>query len=255
MATGNVHPTAIIEDGAILAPGCLVAAYAVVKRGVRLGEGVRVAEHAVLGGDPQDLHFDPAVESYVEIGPGAVLREAVTVHRATRPGGATVVGAGAYLMAQSHVAHDCAVGAGAILANGVALGGFVTVGEGAFLGGGAMVHQHVRVGRGVMASGGSRVAHDVPPFAMTEDYSRAAGLNLVGLKRRGVSREVVAELRRAYRAVFIAAGSPAQNAWQSLEIDPADAAGFSTAEAREFLAFCAAESRRGLFKSIAKRTA
>ena len=125
----EVGPFAIVEAGATLGAGCRLAAHAIVKARAELGAGVRVDHFAVVGGDPQDLSFDPATESGTRIGDRTVIREHVTVHRATKAGENTVIGADGLLMAGSHVAHDCVLGDHVILANGCMLGGHVHVGE------------------------------------------------------------------------------------------------------------------------------
>ncbi len=202
-----VHATAIVEEGVELGEGCTVAAYAVLKRGTVFEKRVQVFEHAVIGGAPQDFKFDMATASGVRVGAGSMIREGATIHRSVLAGGFTKVGTSVFMMCNSHVAHDCVVGDHAILANGVLLGGDVTVGAYTFLGGNAAVHQYVRIGEGCMVAGMARVAHDVPPFCMTEGYSRAVGLNLVGLRRRGFDAEVIADLKRCYRAVLFQTGN------------------------------------------------
>lgn len=215
-----VHPTAVVDTGARLAAGVVIGPHAVVEDGVEVGEGTRVGPHAVLrqgaviggrclidshaviAGLPQDLKFDPSTETFVRLGEGVTIREGVTVHRATQPGGCTEVGAGAYLMAYSHLGHDCRVGEHTILANNVMLGGFVTVGPRAFLGGGAAIHQFVRIGEGVMLSGVSRLTKDVPPFTMVAERDYLVGFNLVGIKRRAFPREEVQALKACYRFVY-----------------------------------------------------
>lgn len=239
----SIHPTAIIEEGVCLGKEVRVAAYAVIKTGTVLGDGVTVHEHAVIGGPPQDFKFDPDTPSGVQVGAGTIIREGVTIHRSVHEGGLTTVGQRVFLMANSHVAHDCAVGDHAILANGVLLAGDVSLGRHVFMGGNAVVHQFVRIGESAIVSGGSRMAHDVPPFLMAEAYSRAAGLNLIGLRRRGFGPEVVADLKRCYRAVFFHQGSPAQLA-ASHEAQ--------TAQGQQFLDFFS-DSKRGYIKSQSKR--
>lgn len=241
-STDGVHPMAVIESGVHLGRGVRVGAFAVVKTGTVLGDGVRIHEHAVVGGDPQDLGFDLSTSSGVRIGAGTVVREGVTIHRSSKAGGVTTIGASVFLMCNAHVGHDCTVGDGSILANGVLLGGYVEIGSDCFLGGNAVFHQFVRVGKGAIVSGGSRIAHDVPPFVMAEAYSRVAGLNLVGLKRRGVAAVEIADLKRCYRAVFLRSGSLATLA---SEHQPETDCG------REFLRFFAS-SRRGFVRSQLK---
>lgn len=232
----KIHATAVVEAGARIGAGCEIMAGAVITRFCDLGEGVTVYPCAVLGGDPQDLHFDRAVESRVRIGSGTVVREHVTVHRSTRAEGATVVGERCFLMAGCHVAHDCAVADDVVVANAVQLAGHVQVGPYCFLGGGAVFHQFCRVGRGAMVSGGSRIALDVPPFLMAAERNEVIGLNVVGLRRRGVAREAIRELKEAFRAVYFRAGN-------IRELAAERAASAVTAEAREFLTFFAGGKR------------
>ena len=227
-----IHPTAVIEDGAQLGADCEIQAHAIIKRGAVLGDRVVVHPFAVIGGDPQDLKFDRATASGVRIGAGTVLREHVTVNRSTRPGGFTEIGENCFLMASSHVGHDCVVGRQAVLANAVLLAGHVHVGDYAFLGGGSSFHQFLRVGESAMVSGGSRCSLDLPPFVMAAERNDVIGLNLIGLRRRGFPREAVGELKEAFRTVFFTPGN-------IREIAAAALAGgaFATAEARRFLEF------------------
>lgn len=231
-ASAEIGPFAIVEAGAIVGPGCRLAGHAVLKAGAVLGPGVVVDHFAVVGGDPQDLSFDPATRSRVEVGPRAVLREHVTVHRATKPDAATIVGADSLLMAGSHVAHDCVLGAGVILANGCMLGGHVHVGDQAFISGGVAVHQFCRVGGGSLTSGNAVITEDVPPNGLAHGRNELAGLNLIGLRRRGVAAAAVAELKRAFHAVYV----PGQ---ACATLAQAELAGgtYHTPEGRAFLEF------------------
>jgi UDP-N-acetylglucosamine acyltransferase len=234
----SIHPTAIVEEGARLGAGCVVHAHAIVCRHAVLEAEVRVHPFAVVGSDPQDLKFDPATESGVRVGARSVLREHVTVNRATRPGGWTEVGTDCFLMTASHVAHDCQVGDFVVMANGALLGGHVQVGARAFLGGGAMFHQFVRIGASVMVSGGARIAQDVAPYTLAAERNEIVGLNLVGLKRRGFSRDTVGEIKRAFRAVFFGSGNIRELAAAALQDG-----GYASAEARHFLEFFGAGKR------------
>lgn len=237
----RIGPFAVVEAGARLGPGCVLAAHAVVRASARLGSGVRIDSFAVVGGDPQDLAFDPATPSWVEVGDGAVLREQVTVHRATLAGSATRVGERCLLMAGAHVAHDCQVGSGAILANGCMLGGHVEVGDQAFVSGGVAVHQFCRIGRGALISGNAVITEDVAPQLLAHGRNEVAGLNLVGLRRRGASPAAIAELKQAYRTVFEPGSSCADRARAALASGAP-----STGEAAEFLRFFLG-GRRGRF--------
>lgn len=237
----RVGPFAVVEAGAELGPGCAVAAHAIVRGSARLGAGVRVDSFAVVGGDPQDLGFDPSTRTRAEVGNGTVIREHVTVHRATADGSATRIGPRCLLMAGSHVAHDCEVGAGAILANGCMLGGHVQVGDHAFVSGGVAVHQFCRIGGGALVSGNAVITEDVAPQLLAHGRNEVAGLNLVGLRRRGTDAAAVAELKRAYHAVFASGSSCAARAESAL-----GSGAFSTREGREFLSFFLG-GRRGRF--------
>jgi UDP-N-acetylglucosamine acyltransferase len=227
-----IHPTAIVEAGAVLGAECVIHAYAVITRHVVLGDGVVVHPFAVVGGDPQDLGFDTSRATGVRIGARSVLREHVTVSRATKPDGVTEIGADCFLMAASHVAHDCRLGERVILANAVLLAGHVEIGARAFVGGGAAVHQFVRVGEGAMISGLARMAHDLPPFLMAAERDEVVGLNVVGIRRRGLPRETVVELKRAYHEVFRPVGN-----LRSLAAEALAGGTYSSAEALGFLHF------------------
>jgi UDP-N-acetylglucosamine acyltransferase len=239
----TIHPTAIVEEGAKLGAGCVIHAHAIVTRHCVLGDGVVVHPFAVVGGDPQDLSFDPATRSGVRIGARTVIREHVTIHRATRADAWTEVGAGCFLMVSCHVAHDCRLADKVIMANAVLLGGHACVGDGAFVGGGATVHQFARIGEGAMIGGGARVARDVPPFTMTTERDEVVGLNVVGLRRRGLPRQTVDELKRAFRAVNVSVGN-----MRGLAAAALAGGDYSSAEARRFLEFFR-EGRRGFVRA------
>jgi len=202
-----VHPTALVEEGARLATGCIIHAYAHISRHCQLYEGVVVHPFAVVGGDPQDLSFDPATPSNVRVGARSVIREHVTISRATKSGAATEIGSDCFLMAGAHIAHDCRIGSRVVIANAVLLAGHVHVGDHAFLGGGAVIHQFCRIGESAMIGGGARISRDVPPYCMATERNALIGLNMVGLRRRGLDRKVVSELKRAYHALNISVGN------------------------------------------------
>ncbi len=196
----SVGAGAIIEAHVVVGDGCVIDAYAVVRRGVRMGRNNRLHPFCVIGGDPQDLGFEASTPSWVEIGDDNEFREHVTVHRATREGGATRLGSGCLMMNYSHVAHDCVLGDGCILANGVQLGGHVEVGEGVVFGGGAMVHQFCRVGARAMVAAMVLLRKDVLPFTLVGgEPVRHYRANRIGLRRSGMSEEVVASIGRALR--------------------------------------------------------
>jgi UDP-N-acetylglucosamine acyltransferase len=238
----TIHPAAIIEPGAELGEGCVVHAHAILTRHARVGAGVVVHPGAVIGGDPQDLRFDPATGSTARIGARTVLRENVTVNRSTVAGGETLVGADCFLMTGAHVAHDCIVGDKVVLANNVMLAGHVRIGSFAFVGGGAGFHQFTRVGESAMVGGMARISLDIPPYVMAAERDEVVGLNLVGLTRRGFSREVVAELKDCFREVFLDGGNIRHRAQEVL------GRGVRSPEAKDFLEFFAG-GRRGIARA------
>ena len=233
-----IHPTAIVEPGATLGADCEIMAYALVTRHVVLGDRVVVHPFAVVGGDPQYLKFDRASETGVRVGAGTVIREHVTINRSILPGQSTVVGAGCFLMAASHIAHDCDIADNVVLANAALLAGHVAVGANTFLGGGAAIHQFCRIGESVMVAGHASITRDVPHFTMVAERDDIIGFNVVGLRRRGFSRAAISELKAAFQDVYFTPGNIRDVAAERL------AAGtFATAEARRFLEFFAGGKR------------
>lgn len=238
----SVHPTAIVEEGARLGDGCVVQAHAIIKRTAILGAGVTVHPFAVIGDEPQDLHFDRALDTGVRIGDGTVVREHVTIHRSTRPNTYTEIGGGCLLMVACHVGHDCHVGNGVMIANCTLLGGHVHIGDNAFLGGGCVIHQFCRVGESAMIGGGARISLSVPAFTLATERDGLIGLNLVGLRRRGFSSKAILELKKAFAAVYYSPGNLRDNARRALGEDT-----FCEPATRKFLASFA-EGTRGFVR-------
>lgn len=217
----EIHPTAIVDPGAEVGPGVRIGPYAIVGDDVHIGEDTTVGPHAVLEGPlrlgarcqifagaavglpPQDLKWKPGSPSGVRIGDETVVREYATIHRATAVDGWTAIGRGCYLMAQSHVAHDCRVGDGVILTGFTGLTGFVEVGDRAVISGLTGIHQFVRIGTLAMVSGCSRIPQDVPPYMIVEGNPAVVrAVNIVGLRRAAVSAEVRLNLQRAHRILY-----------------------------------------------------
>ena len=225
----SVHPTAIVEDGARLADSVVVGPYCCIGPDVTLDEGVELVSHVVvhgrtvigvgtrifpfasIGHQPQDLKYH-GESSRLEIGCRNVIRESVTINPGTEGGGMlTKVGNDCLFMVNAHVAHDCNVGNNVILVNNVTLGGHVMIGDHAILGGLSAVHQFVRIGQHVMVGGMTGVESDIIPFgSVIGNRAYLAGLNLVGLKRRGFSREDIHALRHAYQELFENNGTMAE---------------------------------------------
>ncbi len=220
--TTLIHPTAVVHAGAQLHPTVKVGPYAVIGEQVIIGPGTEIGAHVVIDGqttigaqnrifpgaaiglESQDLKYDGSM-SQVVIGDNNLIREYVTINRATDAGAATLVGNSCLLMAYSHVAHNCVVEDNVIIANSVALAGHVYVESGARISGMVGVHQFVRIGRLVMIGGLSRIDRDVPPFTLVNGNPAVVrGLNQIGLQRAGltVDPQAYRELKQAYRLVY-----------------------------------------------------
>lgn len=215
--TVDIHPTAIVESESDLDEGVMIGPYAIVEKGAVVGRDTRIEAHAivkgsarvgrtcnlghfsVVGGLPQHLSFDPKVQSFVHIGDSVRIGEGVTIHRSIHETVATHIADECFLMGNSHVAHDCNIGKSVVLANGALLGGHVSIGSNVFVGGGAALHQFIRVGDGAMIGGMAEISADVPPQITVVGRNLASGLNLIGLRRRGVSRKEISELKKLYR--------------------------------------------------------
>lgn len=223
-ASGMIHPLALVAPGARLGAGvrigpfavieedtdigerCEIAAHAVIKRFTRMGPDNRIGEHAVVGGEPQHLGFN-GERSHLVMGSGNVVREGVTLHRAWKAEEATIIGDRCYLMAYSHVGHDCRIGDQVIVANGAQLAGHVEVGDRAFVSGNVAVHQFARIGRFAMVSGLSRISQDCLPFMITEGSpARARAVNVVGLRRAGMSAGEIRIVKNALRLLRTLSG-------------------------------------------------
>ncbi|HXD33667.1 MAG TPA: acyl-ACP--UDP-N-acetylglucosamine O-acyltransferase [Pyrinomonadaceae bacterium] len=198
----QVGPYAVIEDEVFIGAGCSIGAHAVIKRGTKLGERNRVFEHAVLGGEPQDVKFKGESSSLV-IGDDNLIREFCTFHRASGEGEATRIGSRNFLMIGVHIAHNCIIGDDNVFANEVALAGHIRVEDHVFLSNNVGAHQFVRFGRYAMVGGKSKIVQDVLPFLLIDgNPPRVRGLNSVGLRRGGFSSESRAALKQAYRLLF-----------------------------------------------------
>jgi UDP-N-acetylglucosamine acyltransferase len=217
----DVHPTACVDEGAVIGSGSVVGPYACVGADVELAEGVvlgphvvvtghtrigagtRVSPHACLGGEPQHVAY-AGEPTRLEIGRENVIREHVSIHVGTAEGGGcTRIGDGNLIMNGSHVGHDCVVGSHAILASFCGLAGHVDVEDHAVLGAYTGVHQRARVGESAMTAAGARLSLDAPPFTLVAgDRARVVGTNSVGLKRRGLPETTIRAIRRTVRIVF-----------------------------------------------------
>jgi UDP-N-acetylglucosamine acyltransferase len=214
-----IHPTAVVDSSAEIDADAEIGPYVVVEGKVRIKRGNRVMAHAyitgwteigedneihpgaVLGGAPQDRAYE-GQETYLRIGDHNIIREHVQIHRGTKPGTATVIGNNNFLMANSHVGHNCQLGDNVILANGALLGGYVEVGDNVFISGNCVVHQFVRIGPYALMRGLSGTSRDVPPYAIIDWQHTVRGVNVVGLKRAGFDEKSIRQIREAFRILF-----------------------------------------------------
>ena len=222
-ASPAIHPTAVVDPTARLAPGVQLGAYVVVGAAVEIGQNTRIGPHctiegptrigrdnvfhghAAIGGEPQDKKYTGERVELL-IGDGNVIREFVTINRGTgQGGGATRIGDRNWILAYTHVAHDCIVGNDCVFSNNATLAGHVSVGNQVILSGFAGVHQFCRIGDHAFIGMGAFVNGDVPPFVMVaqDKYARPRGINTEGLKRRGFDAGRIAAIKRAYRALYM----------------------------------------------------
>jgi len=228
-----IHPKAVIEEGAVIGQGVNVGAYAVIEKGVKLGAGVKVSAlahikgntfigdntfvgtGAVIGEMPQMLGMKDN-PGRVCIGKNNIIREYVTIHSSTSADKTTYIGDENFLMAFSHIAHDCSIEQGVVICNGALIAGHVNIQDKAFISGNVVVHQFVRIGTLAMIGGLSRVNQDVPAFMMVVGDSRVWGVNIVGLKRAGFSRKEIGDIKNAYNILY-RKGLPQKSALAELE--------------------------------------
>jgi len=213
-ATARVHPDAqvgpgvaigeyaIVEEDVVIGPGCRLEPYVYVKRWTTIGERNEISSGTVLGTDPLDKNFK-GERSYLRIGDGNIIREHYTVSRGTQPESVTEIGDSNYIMTSGHIAHNCKIGNNCVIASCALVAGHVEVEDQAFISGGVVIHQYSKIGRLAMIGGNSRVNSDVPPYFLYSDFNVAAkGLNLIGLRRAGFSREEIGALKSAYRILY-----------------------------------------------------
>ncbi len=215
----TVHPTAVIDPRAEIHAEVEIGPYVVIDGPVKVRRRTRIMAHAyitgwtevgedneihpgvILGGAPQDKAYH-GEESYLRIGDHNVFREYVQVHRGTVQGSSTVIGSDNFLMASSHVGHNCKLGDHIVLTNGALLGGYVEVGDRVFISGHCVVHQFVRVGELSLMRGLSGTSRDVPPYSVVDWQHRVRGVNSVGLKRAGFDDQRIREIKEAFRILF-----------------------------------------------------
>jgi len=260
-SSSRIHPTAIVHPSAKIAGNVTIGPYAIIYAGAQIAEGTTIGPHAVIenatigegceihasafvGTAPQDMKHDGEENTRLILGTNCVVRECVTLNSGTLKDGGqgvTTIGNNCFFMAYSHVAHDCRLGNGVIMANSVALAGHVTVGNNVVFGGNSAAHQFVRVGDLAMIGGLSGVDRDIPPFCLAQgNHCELVGLNSVGLRRNGLTREAMADIKKAYKALFLSQ-IPLTEAIEELEKSTA-----STPSVQLLLGFLKSPSKRGI---------
>ncbi|MFQ3549278.1 MAG: acyl-ACP--UDP-N-acetylglucosamine O-acyltransferase [Armatimonadota bacterium] len=216
----NIHPTAIIDDSAEIGQGVKIGAYSIVGKNVKIGDNTELDHHviiecnteigsnctvksgAVLGGNPQDYKFK-GEETYLKIGNGNIIREFVTIHRASGEGESTIIGDNNMLMAYCHIGHNCVLGNGITMANMVGISGHTLIEDKVVFGGIVGVHQNVRIGKLAMVGGFSKVVQDVPPFVLADGRPcKVCDLNVIGLRRNDITPQSRAGLKHAFKLMY-----------------------------------------------------
>jgi len=241
-----IEPFASISKNVVIGEGSWIGSNVTIMEGARIGKNVRIFPGAVISAIPQDLKFG-GEDSILEIGDNTVIRECCTLNRGTEATLKTVVGKNCLIMAYTHVAHDCVIADNCILVNAVQLAGHVTIDEYAIVGGAAAVHQFVKIGAHTMVSGGSLVRKDVPPYTKAgREPLSYAGINSVGMRRRGFSHDKIIEIQEIYRYIFLK-GLNNSKALDLVELEMAPS------KERDEIVHFFRSSDRGIMKSYSQR--
>ncbi len=199
----EIGPYSIIEENVSIGSGTIIGSHVVIKPYVNIEPDCEIFQYAAIGAPPQSLKFK-GEKSDIRIRRGTIVREFVTIHRGTEfGGGLTEIGEDNFLMAYTHIAHDCITGRKVVMSNNTTLGGHITIGDYATIGGLVAIHQFVRIGNYAFVGGKSAVVKDIPPYVIAAgDRAKLHGLNSVGLKRHGFSEETLSSLKKTYRIFF-----------------------------------------------------
>ena len=257
MSSAKIHPAAIVDSNAKLGAHVEIGPFSIIGPQVTIGEKTIVQSHVVIEGEvaigrgnffghgaiigvpPQDVSFSAERKTKVEIGNDNIIREYCTIHRGSSDGSATKIGNKNFLMAGAHIGHNCVIGNNVVIANNCLLAGYVRVDDAAFLGGGSTFHQFMHIGRLVMVQGSSAFGKDLPPFVVAAERNSVFGLNIVGMRRAGISANDRNEIKEAFKLIYL----NGLNTSQALE--KAETMSFG-APAREFLDFVANSKKRGI---------
>ncbi|GAC1424920.1 MAG: acyl-ACP--UDP-N-acetylglucosamine O-acyltransferase [Chitinophagaceae bacterium] len=241
----KIDPFTVIHQNVEVGEGTWIGSNVTIMEGAKIGKNCRIFPGAVIAADPQDLKFE-GENTRVEIGDNTIIREFVTVHRATKDRWVTKVGKNCLIMAYSHIAHDCIIGNNCIMSNNTQVAGHVIMGDWAILGGMCAVHQFVQIGQHSFVSGGSLVGKDVPPYIKAGRVPLSyAGVNSVGLKRRGFTVDKINHILEIYRIIY----NKGMNTSQALEYLEEE---FAASDERDEIVTFVRESNRGIIKRYTK---
>lgn len=244
--TAIIEPFSTIYDNVEIGEGTWIGPNVTIMEGARIGKNCRIYPGTVISAEPQDLKYQ-GEKTLTYIGDNTTIRECVTVNKGTNALGYTKIGDNCLVMATAHIAHDCVIGNHVILVNGVGLAGHIEIGDHAFLGGMSAVHQFTHIGEHAFIAGGSHVRKDVPPFVKAARNPLSyAGVNSIGLQRRGFSTDQITEIQNIYRVFF----QKSKNVTQALEIIENEFE--ETPERNQILSFIK-NSPRGLMKGYSTR--
>ncbi len=238
----SVGPFSIISDNVAIGADTKIGSHCVIEGNTAIGKGCEIFTGAVVGSRPQDLKFK-GEKVFLEIGNNNIIREYCTLNPGTQEGGKTLIGDNNLLMAYSHIAHDCRVGNGCVLANNCTLAGHVTIEDKAVIGGIVAIHQFVRIGMLSIIGGCSKVVQDIPPFSTCDGHpARVYGLNLIGLRRKGVSKDSIKQIDQAFK-IFFNSGLSLKHALERVEKE------LQKTEEISYLVNFAKNSERGMARS------
>ena len=240
----EIGPFAFVDENVEIGDGCVIQPHAVIYPYVKMGKNCQVFPGAVVGAVPQDLKYDGEV-TYVEIGDNVTIRECVTINRGTKASGkgVTKIGSNTLLMSYVHVAHDCVVGSHCILVSFVGIAGETVVDDWAIVGGGAKAHQFTKIGCHAMVGGMSKINKDIPPYVLCgRDPICYSGVNIVGLRRRGFSSDVIRNIKDIYDTIYFS-GYNITDGCAKVE------AGFPPSEERDTILNFIRSSKRGIIRA------
>lgn len=240
----EIGPFAFVDENVEIGDGCVIQPHAVIYPYVKMGKNCQVFPGAVVGAVPQDLKYDGEV-TYVEIGDNVTIRECVTINRGTKASGkgVTKIGSNTLLMSYVHVAHDCVVGSHCILVSFVGIAGETVVDDWAIVGGGAKAHQFSKIGCHAMVGGMSKINKDIPPYVLCgRDPICYSGVNIVGLRRRGFSSDVIRNIKDIYDTIYFS-GYNITDGCAKVE------AGFPPSEERDTILNFIRSSKRGIIRA------